>query len=237
MNWNSACHRANARLSIRNLTTGAAAATVMAVGLFAAVPADAETASVFPEARMTPISEIVTGSIEAETNKAVRSDRLAVTVANFAGPKGLAAHSKRDMDIWVGEVELKGRKAIWVELIDSHGEVIYDAEVATNETHLLPDGRAIVVRTLEDAPTVVAKADVNRIETDAQLVITRRVVDSADNNASIEFLQETEKHDPSAMVAVAGFGERVWAAVTGFFSAAASNVRFAFSWIVSAFTA
>lgn len=174
-------------------------------------------------------------SDDAITNHTLRSDRLAVTVAKVANGRGVIGAGKPEMDIWVGEVDVKGRKAVWVELIDTYGEVIYDAEVIKNQTHLLPDGRAIVVKSLDDdATTAVAKADNDRLDTDSQLVITRRVVEDGDESATVEFLQETSPQSqakPGALVAVATFGDRVWAAVSSVFSSAADNVRYAFAWM------
>ncbi|WP_349360230.1 hypothetical protein [Stappia sp.] len=162
-------------------------------------------------------------------------DRLAVTLGTPAG----AASGDEEYAIWVGEVELRGRKTVWVELIDRHGEVIYDSEVAHNETHLLPDGRAVVVRALLDPqaeePTAVAKTDQSRVAPDARLVVTRRVVDAPAVQTAIEFIEEIPREEPredmTMMMRVAAFGERVWAAITGAMSAAADGVAVAWAWI------
>ncbi|WP_146177387.1 hypothetical protein [Breoghania corrubedonensis] len=174
--------------------------------------------------------------VDGITNANGRGDRLAVTVARVAGHED-AADATRNMDIWVGEVSLKGRKAVWVELIDDYGEVVYDAEVKKNETHLLPDGRAIVVRALPDG-TQIAKVDSRRVASDANLVVTRRVVDENDTPTSVEFFEEKTQDNThhenadTALVALARFGERVWEAVTAFVSGTADNIRYAFRWVM-----
>ena len=234
MTWNSVRYRAAIRSAARPVTLSAG---VIAAALLA-LPASAEMNGAKPLiVNAGPITSEPAIASASATNETLRSDRLAVTVAKIAGANGIIGDAGSDMDIWVGEVEVKGRKTVWVELIDSYGEVIYDAEVAKNETHLLPDGRAIVVRALaEDAP-VIAKANAERVETDARLVITRRVVDEGERSTSVEFLEENPRKEPSAMVAVAQFGTLVWNVVAALFTEAVSNVRYAFSWIVNALTA
>ncbi|WP_208999756.1 hypothetical protein [Stappia sediminis] len=161
-------------------------------------------------------------------------DQLAVTV----GGSGIAQSSVDDSkySIWVGEVELGGRKAVWVELIDEYGEVVYDSEVNRNETHLLPDGRAIVVRALDEGASdepKVAKVDQSRIAPDARLVVTRRVVDFEGTPAqtAIEFIEEKPQQEKTALIALAEFGNSVWAAVIGAFESAADGVRVAWDWL------
>lgn len=224
MRWNSI----RRRTAIRPLIV---ASSLMAASLLV-LPATADT-----QRAMTAEPAAATGAIDhGATNSTHRTDRLDVTVANIAGANGVIGDTSSEMDIWVGEVEVQGRKTIWVELIDGYGEVIYDAEVRKNETHLLPDGRAIVVRTVAEDRPLTAKADTERVETDARLVITRRVVDRGDRSTSVEFLEENPKKDSSAMVAVANFGNLIWNSVAAIFSSAASNVRYALSWIVNALT-
>lgn len=55
----------------------------------------------------------------------IPEDRLAVTLGTPQGSDEDGSYA-----IWVGEVERNGRKIVWVELIDDHGEVIYDSEVS-----------------------------------------------------------------------------------------------------------
>ena len=218
-------------LSSKSLVVASLVTGLAAISAGASARAETDLSQALAATTNAETSTIVDGM----TNADGRGDRLAVTVARVAGHEG-AAETTRDMDIWVGEVELKGRKTVWVELIDKYGEVVYDAEVKRNETHLLPDGRAIVVRALPDG-TRVAKADQQRVASDANLVVTRRVVEEDSEPTSVEFFEE-KAHDStkpadedSALVAVARFGERVWQSVTAFFAGAADNVRYAFRWI------
>ncbi|AXS40915.1 hypothetical protein [Breoghania sp. L-A4] len=215
------------RPALRSLAFGASM-----IAMTFAVPAGAEQQNTAPDTVASTAAVV-----ETPTNPTMRTDRLAVTVAKVANQNGIVGEPGDDMDIWVGEVEVKGRKTVWVELIDRYGEVIYDAEVAKNETHLLPDGRAIVVRAVDTDAPVVAKADSERVQSDARLVITRRVVDEGERATSVEFLEVNPREKPDAMVAVGNVGTRIWNAVANLFSTAASNVRYAFGWIVSALTA
>lgn len=144
------------------------------------------------------------------TNSAAKSDRavtyampedyLDVTLAPAAGSISDDPLDS-DLSIWVGEVELNNEKQIWVELIDAHGEVIYDSQVRENETHMLPDGRALVVRARSvEAPVVAttsptAEKDQARIETNAErIVVTHQNVETTQTNASIEFVKEQPVH-------------------------------------------
>ncbi|MEH0072205.1 hypothetical protein V6L77_21165 [Pannonibacter sp. Pt2-lr] len=106
---------------------------------------------------------------------------------------------------------------IWVELIDSEGEVIYASEVAQNETHLLPDGRAIVVSPLT-APegTLVAAKDESRVPPEAGQMITRRVVDDEEGKTAVELVQAPPQQ-PSLLVQLAKAGETVWHGIVAFF--------------------
>ncbi|MDJ0929715.1 hypothetical protein [Breoghania sp.] len=226
--------------SSRNLAVAALAACLTAASL--TMPAFAQpqlSDALASVAKGTETSTIIDGI----TNSQGRGDRLAVTVARVAGHQG-TAESTRDMNIWVGEVELKGRKTVWVELIDKYGEVVYDAEVKKNETYLLPDGCAIVVRALPDG-TQIAELNTERVASDANLVVTRRVVEKDQEPTSVEFFEEqatdaTQPREPekeSALVVLAHFGERVWASITAFVSGAADNIRYTFRWIVDVATA
>jgi len=161
-------------------------------------------------------------------------DDLTVTVASAtpAQPDPLES----ELTIWVGEVEIQGRKTIWVELIDTYGEVIYGSEVGDNETHLLPDGRAVVVRSI-DPNLKVAKADDSRLPIDGEMVVTRRVVDEGLASTSVEFIEVAEDmsvpdKEKSGLLKVAEFGNTVWVSILAFFQAAASSVQVAWNWIV-----
>ncbi|GAB2187094.1 hypothetical protein [Roseibium sp. LAB1] len=158
-------------------------------------------------------------------------DRLAVTVASASQDQADPLES--ELTIWVGEIELEGRKTIWVELIDSFGEVIYDSEVNTNETHLLPDGRAVVVRSM-DQDTVVASKDESRLVNEGTLTVTRRVVNEGADATTIELIETGQQpsKERGTMLQVADFGELVWHKVVAFFDAARTRVEIAWNWIV-----
>lgn len=155
-------------------------------------------------------------------------DNLAVTVASATPQEADPLDS--ELTIWVGEIEIQGRKAIWVELIDSYGEVIYDSEVGTNETHLLPDGRAIVVSSMDPA-TTVAKTDESRVQTEGQLVFTRRIVQEGDQATAIEFIEAKPADDEPSTEPMASLGETIWNKVIAFFHAAATRVQVAWNWL------
>ncbi|WP_208977742.1 hypothetical protein [Labrenzia sp. 011] len=157
-------------------------------------------------------------------------DQLAVTVASATQDQSDPLES--ELTIWVGEIELEGRKAVWVELIDSYGEVIYDSEVSTNETHLLPDGRAVVVRAM-DPDMVVAGKDESRLATEATLTVTRRVINDGTAATTVELIEtqdEADKRGP--MLQAADFGQSVWDRIVSFFDTARSRVQVAWNWIV-----
>ncbi len=161
-------------------------------------------------------------------------DRLAVTVASAHVNEPDPLNS--ELTIWVGEIEVEGRKTIWVELIDSYGEVIYDSEVGPNETHLLPDGRAVVVTSIDPA-TTIAKADTSRIESEGQLVITRRVVNEEGNATAVEFIEATPDADKTESVPMASLGETIWQKIVALFEAAATRVQVAWNWLVGTVSA
>lgn len=157
-------------------------------------------------------------------------DRLSVTVASASLDQKDPLES--ELTIWVGEIELEGRKTVWVELIDSYGEVIYDSEVANNETHLLPDGRAVVVSALTPDMLVAGK-DESRLETDGALMVTRRVVNEGPEATAIELVETgDEPVRKGTMLEVADFGQMVWERVLAFFDAAKTRVAVAWTWIV-----
>lgn len=85
-----------------------------------------------------------------------KGDRLEVELASGGSTTSILDRGR--FSLWVGEVEVQGQKTVWLELIDSHGEVVYDSEVRPNESHLLPDGRVITVR------PQVAEVAVNKVE-------------------------------------------------------------------------
>lgn len=157
-------------------------------------------------------------------------DRLAVTVASASVDQKDPLES--ELTIWVGEIELDGRNTVWVELIDSYGEVIYDSEVSQNETHLLPDGRAVVVRSM-DQETVVAGKDESRLVTEGALMVTRRVVNEGTDATTVELIEtENEPVERGTMLQVADFGQSVWNNIVAFFDAARNRVEIAWNWLV-----
>lgn len=163
-------------------------------------------------------------------------DRLAVTVASATQDQMDPLES--ELTIWVGEIELEGRKAVWVELIDSYGEVIYDSEVSTNETHLLPDGRAVVVRAM-DQETVVAGKDESRLVTEGTLMVTRRVVNEGADATTVELIETADEpvQKRGTMLLVADFGDMVWQKIVAFFDAAGTRVKVAWNWLVDSIQA
>ena len=209
-------------------------ATAVALGLMLGLSgglASAETLSV--SARATGADAVLQKS-DRETF-VIPEDRLAVTLGT---PQG--AEEDGSYAIWVGEVERNGRKIVWVELIDDHGEVIYDSEVSQNETHLLPDGRAVVVRALGDDETSgvkVAKADQSRVAPDARLVVTRRVVDDPSLQTAIEFIEQSPREEQGTMMRIATFGQAIWASIVASLTAAADGVLVAWDWITEPFRA
>ncbi|WP_421982905.1 hypothetical protein [Roseibium sp.] len=157
-------------------------------------------------------------------------DRLAVTVASATVDQKDPLES--ELTIWVGEIELDGKNTVWVELIDSYGEVIYDSEVSQNETHLLPDGRAVVVRSM-DQETVVAGKDESRLVTEGALMVTRRVVNEGADATTVELIEtENEPVERGTMLQVADFGQSVWNNIVAFFDAARTRVEIAWNWLV-----
>lgn len=157
-------------------------------------------------------------------------DRLAVTVASATVDQKDPLES--ELTIWVGEIELDGKNTVWVELIDSYGEVIYDSEVSQNETHLLPDGRAVVVRSM-DQETVVAGKDESRLVTEGALMVTRRVVNEGTDATTVELIEtENEPVERGTMLQVADFGQSVWNNIVAFFDAARTRVEIAWNWLV-----
>jgi hypothetical protein len=163
-------------------------------------------------------------------------DKLAVTVASAS--KDQVDPLESELTIWVGEIELDGRKAVWVELIDSYGEVIYDSEVNTNETHLLPDGRAVVVRSMEPE-TVVAGKDESRLVNEGALMVTRRVVNDGADATTVELIETGNEpvQKRGTMLQLADFGEMIWDKVVAFFDAAGTRVKVAWNWLVDSIQA
>jgi hypothetical protein len=180
-----------------------------------------------------------------------------VAVLGFTGPYGAQAEPVRgdklpsadtpapavtqsEMAIWVGEVELRGKKRLWVELIDRYGEVVYDSEIQPNETHILPDSSAIVVRRTTEGQFFVAKTITDRIPTDIRVVRTRRVVTDKDGVTTIEFLETKPapaSEPDNELIIISKAGQQIWATVVAFFSATVDTIRTAWLAVVDVFTA
>ncbi len=151
---------------------------------------------------------------------AMPEDYLAVTVAP-PSQTPYADPLQSDLSIWVGEVEIEGRHTLWVELIDVHGEVIYNSEVRQNETHLLPDGRAIIVTSMQPegkskpAPRLPQAKDQARVPTDKRFVITQKQAFSPATNTQVKLLEvqpaPKEVHN-SFMLRAGRNGEILWKA-------------------------
>ncbi|MHC5654142.1 hypothetical protein [Stappia sp. ICDLI1TA098] len=226
---------------IARTTSRIAIAAILASGL-AALPALAQTSETSTRAAgvAAQVADFSTDAASAKGDREtflIPEDRLAVTLGT---PGGAAANDENSYAIWVGEVERDGRKAVWVELIDDYGEVIYDSEVAHNETHLLPDGRAVVVRALADpdsVATTVAKADQSRVAPDARLVVTRRVVNDPELQTEIQFIEEKPREEQSTMMRIATFGHTVWSRIVASLNFAADSVVVAWNWITEPFRA
>ncbi|WP_068316244.1 hypothetical protein [Polycladidibacter hongkongensis] len=116
-------------------------------------------------------------------------------------------------DLWVGKVSLPQRDAIWVELIDGYGEVVYESEVTANETHLLPDGRAIAVSAAP--PRQGAKKNVQRLQ-DAQTVVVSQVPFPAEPQKLTLTLLQTSFHeqDKSTLLELARAGQSLLDVIT-----------------------
>lgn len=112
-----------------------------------------------------------------------KGDRLEVELASGGTTTSILDRGR--FSLWVGEVEVQGQKTVWLELIDSHGEVVYDSEVRPNESHLLPDGRVITVRP-QVAEVAVSKVE-DRIAGAHDLFLTRAVATVNGVKTDIEY--------------------------------------------------
>jgi hypothetical protein len=163
-----------------------------------------------------------------------RGNKLPVVGTSDPAP----AQSK--MAIWVGEVDLLGKKRLWVELIDEYGEVVYDSEVQPNETHILPDGSAIDVRRSIDGQFMVSKPITDRVPNNVRFVRTRRVVSNADGVTTVEFLKSDPKptsQPDSELMSRSNAGRRIWLAFVAFFTATADSIRTAWHSVLEVFVA
>ncbi|SDR11500.1 hypothetical protein [Pseudovibrio sp. Tun.PSC04-5.I4] len=150
---------------------------------------------------------------------AMPEDYLAVTVAPPV-QKPNTDPLDSDLSIWVGEVEIEGRKTLWVELIDKHGEVIYNTEIHQNETHLLPDGRAIAVTVMHPKKQQTMqegriKKDQSRISINERFVVTQKEAFSPALDTQVNLLEvrpvPKQIHN-SFMLRAGKNGELIWKA-------------------------
>ncbi len=193
-------------------------ATCIAVLFALAEPSHAET----PPASAPAITSAprLIGKSDSDSTYAMPEDYLAVTVAPPSGTP-YADPLESDLSIWVGEVEIEGHKTLWVELIDTHGEVIYSSRVRQNETHLLPDGRAIAVTVMQPAThnealkSASLKKDQSRAPSDERFVVTRKEASPPAHDMQINLLEvqpaSKEVHN-SFMLRAGENGEILWKA-------------------------
>ena len=140
-----------------------------------------------------------------------KGDRLEVDLTNGGSTTSILDRGR--YSLWVGEVEVEGHKTVWLELIDSHGEVVYDSEVRPNESHLLPDGRVITVRP-QVAQVAVSKIE-DRISGAHDLFLTRAVATVNGVPTDIEYGAPgpVARNDQPGMPMLQRFAlatERVW---------------------------
>ncbi|WP_310619627.1 hypothetical protein [Flexibacterium corallicola] len=127
-------------------------------------------------------------------------------------------------NIWLGEVTLQGRTTLWVELIDEYGEVIYDSEVHPNETHMLPDGRALVVNEYASpnpsATTLASTKDQSRVTPDAKVSVSVRSASSTSTGTQVHFIdvkQQPEAGKESFLLNLGRTGDALWNRLTSYF--------------------
>ncbi|WP_109315970.1 hypothetical protein [Pseudovibrio ascidiaceicola] len=201
-----------------HLTRPGFLAACIAAPLVLAAPSHAETPPASAPAT-TSGPQLIEKSDNGNTY-AMPEDYLAVTVAP-PSKTPYADPLESDLSIWVGEVEIEGRKTLWVELIDNHGEVIYNSEVQQNETHLLPDGRAIAVTVMQPAThnkalqSASLKKDQSRVPTDERFVVTRKEAFAPALDTQVKLLEvqpvPKEVHN-SFMLRAGENGEILWKA-------------------------
>lgn len=140
-----------------------------------------------------------------------KGDRLEVDLSQGGSTTSILDRGR--YSLWVGEVDVQGEKTVWLELIDAHGEVVYDSEVRPNESHLLPDGRVITVRP-QVAAVAVSKVE-DRIAGAHDLFLTRAVATVNGVPTDIEYGAPgpVARNDQPGMPMLQRFAlasERVW---------------------------
>lgn len=203
----------------RNVGTGLTAACMAALLAFAS-PSLAETSSATDPGATEPK---LIGKSEAGHTYAMPEDFIAVTVAPPAETPN-ADPLDSDLSIWVGAVEIQGRETLWVELIDAHGEVIYDSEVQPNETHLLPDGRAIAVAIMtpdihpQSTQSAQLSKNQSRVPISDRFVVTSKAAFTAAMDTQVTLLEvepAPEEIQNSFMLKAGENGETIWNATKG----------------------
>lgn len=139
------------------------------------------------------------------------------------------AKDSSPLSIWVGEVTLDGEKQIWVELIDAYGEVIYASAVRQNETHLLPDGRAIIARPFISSSTV-AKTETSRVPVESDFRITHRQMIDDGTGHSIELLEPIEPVQRSPLLQMTMISDVIFAILASMFDDARDQLRLTWNW-------
>ncbi|MTI17313.1 hypothetical protein E1162_08670 [Rhodobacteraceae bacterium RKSG542] len=141
--------------------------------------------------------------IDKPQTTAIPQDYLAVTVGKPAKPENVDP-LEGDFAIWVGTVKLDGKDTLWVELIDDYGEVIYNSRIEPNETHILPDGRAIAVRSAkanlgEQKPKIKSPFPLNksqnRVSSQKPIIVTQQAHYALDKKLQVEFIEFEESND------------------------------------------
>jgi len=178
--------------------------------------------------------------------QAGRGDRLALPKKTVTKP--VETSPKAAYDLWVGEVQLRGKKRLWLELYDGHGEVVYDSEVIPNVSHVLPGGRVIVVRKASDGQLVASEKSINdRVAASFDTVTTYKMARGNEGVLTVAYSHPKAHADKlgkpgkaeneSELMKISRFGEMVWQAIASFFDATAKTVRYAWASVVGVWRA
>ncbi len=117
------------------------------------------------------VAAILGVSVSSASALTFNTEKLSVTISDQAVVGDGAAYG----GLWVGDVVRNGKTVTWVELTDRYGEDLYEAAIAPNETHLLPDGYALTVLTRTDTPKQPVKIYTDRVAPDSNRVATYRI--------------------------------------------------------------
>ena len=135
----------------------------------------------------------------AETFK---TDKFIVSIADEAVTGADAPYQ----GLWVGDVTRDGKTDTWLQLSDRYGEVVYETALRANESHVLPGGYAIAVRSNAPVQMVSAKTYTDRVAPDATQVATSRILREPKN---VEKVSTESKRDIRAAHETAIRGARV----------------------------